>query len=796
MYEIYLDDKPNNQYTKLDTDTIDMTSVFAISDINDVSKRKDTYSKNLTFQDTQRNNEAFGFSGVINKYINSDETSSNLLFWAYNPQVLVPVYIYENGVLIIKGTLRHLKTNRNPNGTKSYQCVITGEIKDFTGMLADKTLSDLDMSNLSHVYNLSSIRSNWNQDPKTQGYVYPLIHNGVPFANNASVNVNNPNPFQILNFKPAVFVTAILDKIFEDSNVNIDDDRNVTRVGLPYNWRLEGSDEFKTMFSNLIIPNNQIKLTNAIEYDGVKTIFKLDKTAVENGNRAFFPPTNSTQFNAWNLVCDNVINVRTDTLKLMTPAAAFGGTNTASVQKANTVYNVLRTFKTTATIDYNVSTNNTNGYDMIGTIFLFERDAVAESNADGFNTFDGWDIVASESFNIPANSTNHINQIKITEREYRTGKQLRMSFVSKYPDGSRPGNSWADKYQFAVNEFDLSFPDVQGSKIVIDIALNESVIPTLPTGVKQLDFLNSLRNLFNLYVYTDNDTRTVVFEPYDDYYERTQGLQIFNHALDWSSKIDSTSASTIETNVEIQKSYQFTWKSDSDYINDYYNKKYNRNYGDLTVTDSKGISDTPKKVELIFSSTPTVLAAPNVKGQGGFSLPIPWIYKMDGDNVAPLDTNIRILHYNGVQPFKDNGGKDVVVTVISEVYNASSVSYSPTAVAISEGAMASNFIMDNTYVPTRDLHFSNPNEAYWKKFPNLPTSYSFYDKQFKELRNPNVLYFEGEAYLNESDISLLDLSVPVFIDLGIDGHAYWKVLEVQYTNNARSSTIKLQKIIV
>jgi hypothetical protein len=62
--------------------------------------------------------------------------------------------------------------------------------------------------------------------------------------------------------------------------------------------------------------------------------------------------------------------------------------------------------------------------------------------------------------------------------------------------------------------------------------------------------------------------------------------------------------------------------------------------------------------------------------------------------------------------------------------------------------------------------------------------------------NANITYLECEAYLNENDINQLDLSVPIFIDLGINGHSYWKVLSINYTNNGRSSTVQLQKIIV
>jgi len=789
MYEIYLDDKPNNQYAKLDVDTVDMTSVFQVADINDVSKRKDSFTKNLSFKDTQRNNSAFGYSGVLNKYIDESATTNGLLFWSYNPQILVPVYIYENGILILQGTLRHLQTNRNPNGTKSYDCVVTGQLKDFKDMIGDKVLTDLDLSEMTHTFNINTIKYNWNNDPKSMGYVYPLIHNGVPFASYKSATAINTNPFQIFNFRPAVFVSTILDKIFTDSNVVITDDEK-TRIGLPYNWKVEGTDEFKEMFSNLIIPNNQAVITETTEYDGTDVILELSQaTPITFG---FFPPGNSTFFSPFNLVTDIDIHNKLDAFNLLQVGTWFGGANVSSTKHDKVIFNVMRTFKSTANLSYKVSTNNIYpaNQPLTGIVYVFERETIDENYLDGYNTWDGWDVIGQDTFAIPVGTLNRVGNVIIPEREYALGRQIRICFATQFAYGSNL-NGFESRYQYSFSDTQLRFPNELGSKFITNLGINNTITPTLPTGIKQLDFLNSLRNLFNLYIYTDTDSRTVVFETYDKYYERTKGLEIFQHALDWSGKIDNTTTSTIKTNVDIQKSYEFVFKSDSDYINDFYTKKYNKNFGSLTVTDSKGISDTPKKVELIFSSTPTVLSAPNVFGQGGFSLPIPWIYKLNGDSVAPLDSNIRILHYNGVQTFQNT-----FVTVITENWDYVNTDYNIDGEKIYAGAMASNFVMGIDFNPTRDLHFTNPNEGYWKRFPSIPTSYSFYQNQFKELRNPNIVYFEGEAYLNENDINQLDLATPIFIDFGLDGHGYWKVLSVNYTNSSRSSTIKLQKVIL
>ncbi len=80
---------------------------------------------------------------------------------------------------------------------------------------------------------------------------------------------------------------------------------------------------------------------------------------------------------------------------------------------------------------------------------------------------------------------------------------------------------------------------------------------------------------------------------------------------------------------------------------------------------------------------------------------------------------------------------------------------------------------------------------------SCPTSYSnYYSGNISDLTNPQVTYVECEAYLNELDISNLDLKLPVFIDTGSMGHAYFKVMSIDYENNNVTSKVLLQKICV
>ncbi|WP_158798090.1 hypothetical protein [Pedobacter sp. L105] len=818
MFEIYLDDKVHNQYTKLDTDATDFSTTFAVSDINDISKRKDAATKDLTLPGTARNNKAFGYAFMVTKYNDdNDDVTNGTLFFNYNPQVLVDAYIYENGALLMKGSLRLLNINLNANNVVSYDCVITGDLIDFRGMLADKLLTDLDLSEMTHTFSLSSILYNWNNDPLSQGYVYPLIHNGMPFLDTTSVEAATINPFQIRNFKPAVFVSKILDKIFADSNILITTttDNNIdtevrTVSGLAYNWRVDGSVAFKTMFNNLIIPNNQLNMGNPQVLTGSTQLFSMTNTAGIYSDSALLTQE-SDGFGLVTLLNDVTFGTKTDTLNLFTVGGFFSNNISTShpYGKDLVVYNVNRTFKAAGTLTTQLIYTNLYGASkpIQAKFTLWERNVVAESNQAGYRTAVGWDEVASDVFLFASTSSTGLVRnftLAIPERTYQVGRQIRVTF-SLYSDYATTGINFVDKngnldtahFTYQIPNVVLQFPNQVGATIVTNVNIGDTIIPTLPTGVKQLDFINSLRNIFNFYVWTDQDTRIIVFEQYNDYYANTKGLNLVANALDWTRKIDLTSRGKITTNTTIQKFYNFTMKSDSDYINDFYQKKYGQTYGDYSVTDALGISETPLAVDVIFSPTPLVLAAPNITGQGGLDKAIPWIYTLDSNgNVFPLDTNIRILNYNGIADFTAAYNK-TPITIITEIFNPRNNSYSHSAFITEIAAMVSNFVTDSSGNPVSDIHFGSPNETYIiKSATSVPTSYANYRNQILELKNPNVNYFDCEAYLNENDIANLDLSVPIFIDLGMYGASYWKLLSVDYTNNGRTSSIKLQKVLV
>ncbi|WP_449439633.1 hypothetical protein [Pedobacter steynii] len=761
MFQIFLDDKVNNKYTELDAEGVDFTTIISVSDINNISKRNETITTDFLFKNTPNNNKAFGYAFMVTKHISELDTS-NKLFFNFNAQVLVDAYVYENGIQILKGQLRLKSISINSNGEIQYKSCITGSLIEFNQIIGTSSLADLDFSELEHIYNITNIQNSW-INPQVSGFTYPLINYGMKFNTSAAEDTDNVNPYNVLNFRPAICVSKIFEKIFDSAG---------------YSYALKGTDEFKSMFNTLLIPSNS-------EFLQTKTVFEyppeiLTKTALDNADTEGYGDIDNKQVS-----CAVQFEVFFNGGGVLESGAAyFVRDSLPTFKQTGRVFNIVKTFKTDGTFTFKYSYKYNNSIHAVAKMQLVERIAKNPSNDAEYNNSYNWDVVSEQVVTLDGSNTwkDVTGTINIPEREYQNGKQILFRLIFVF-DSIETGIWNQSNFDYNISEAEYK----AGTTFTSNVNLGDTYTPAI-IDVPALDFLQSVRALFNLYIYPDKNTKTVYFESYDSFYQKTKGVTLFNSALDWTKKIDVSKGWQIDTNINIPKNYNFKFKTDSDFINDTYQKKYNKSYGDYQVTDSFGITDK-KDVELIFSPTPLVTVSPSFYGTSGFNISIPWIYKLDGASVAPLKTNIRILGWNGVKT-------GTTYTVISETFDVGAGSWTGSVVLTTGNApCASNFISNSSGTILKDLHFGEPREIYYRENYNVPFSYEYYKNQIIELKDANINYLTMEAYLNENDINQLDLSVPIFIDLPAFGSAYFKLINVDYKNSNQTSTIYLQKII-
>lgn len=238
--EIYIEDYRLDLVQDISTEF-----TYTIDDITDFGSKNTSYSKTISITGTSTNNKIFGFIFDLG---NANDTDDNLpnVNYNFNASKQANCKIFIDKIQIFKGTLRILEIVIDDK-TIEYQCSVIGDLGGFMTTLGNKRLTDLDFSEYNHVYNVSNIKASWeasgargtnNSNAYGSGYFYPLIDYG-------NVSTDKVN-FQVTAYRPALFVSEYLEKIFE---------------GTDYTYTLDLLEGDQELFNKLIIPHNQKALT-------------------------------------------------------------------------------------------------------------------------------------------------------------------------------------------------------------------------------------------------------------------------------------------------------------------------------------------------------------------------------------------------------------------------------------------------------------------------------------------------------------------------------------------------------
>jgi hypothetical protein len=806
-YKIFLVEDLSNatNHIELDTENIDFSAVFSVADVSDISKRKDHMTKEIAFKGTKKNNSAFGSLFHLNKLTDHD-TVENKLFFNYNPLKTVDCLIYEDSSILLRGSLRVTKVKIDKYGNIIYQTVITGAVIDFKEILADKKLEDLDFSDLAHTYSYANIKQSWTQATqrydvtrpandrfinvpfkKGSGYVYPFIDYGETFRVDY-LNQNRHSPFvHLRNFRPAIYVKEYFDRIFSQPDLK----------GYTYEIKdMTGAKTIENKFNSLIIPSNTEKL---IEKNGNNRLKVWRQIA----------PTNEGTKHFWDKY-QGLDSGKKMEIPLELDAGLWGPMFHPLLEWYGNynglfrhVMKVKKSFTTDGIVKVHFSRFK-NVFDrapnMKVNIQLCQRDWIDQAHGD-FKKADKWEVIASNYFIAPYNQqfTDKIVQFEVGEHRFEEGKQICVRICLE--DGAyivvlALGAEVAE-YSIKANETYLVLPkDQVNGTIVQEVEPGDLIRPKAPENVKQMDFVKSIITLFNFYVYSEpTRPKHLIFETHDQYYAFTSIDRLKTNALDWSHKVDFEGGLEVKNNMNLPKKYLFNWKDDSDWVNKDYKDAFNEVYGSFNFSDELGIVDQ-KKVEVIFSPTPAVEYPSTDRWH-------PCILQKDGGlKIKPVKSNIRIQYYNGMKSCaKYNIGMDAWVK------KANSNDWAWEAEMLEEDipsyAMCSEYYLPdgiNNKIPSDVLQFGIPRRLYYgntKTHEDTKNIYGhYYTNQITQLSNPNTIFVDAEVALNEVDIANLDLRIPVFIDLGQYGHAYFKVLNVEYSHKNDTAKVQLQKIAI
>lgn len=802
-YRVFvLESIDTNNWTELDAEDVNFSTIFSVADIADIANRKDTITKQISFKGSKVNNEAFGSLFHLNK--TSDFSLTNRLFYNYNPLRTVDALIYEDSMLLVRGSLRVIEIDIDKFGNVTYQTVVTGALIDFKQIVSEKKLEDLNFADLTHHYTWTTIQESW--EIRTErylsvsggtfyyspyslgsGYVYPFIDYGQRYQAEITGQTSN---ICVLNFRPAIYVTEYFNRIFAQPELT------------GYTYEIKGSQDLTDRFNSLIIPNNNEIIQSqfsglTIVADSVGSILDVGQDTFYQQHKDDTDPRTFTRAIALPTVTTNDFIQHYGIMKNVTDAVFICNNTFKSVGHCKVTLNSL---------------GNTTSCPIKFKLQLAARSFVSSGTTEfGDALIDGgWSVVAESSVSCPAMSAlfNQVIQFDVPERSYDANS---LFYLRLYVEVPRSCDAWlsSNDINYTISNAEIKFGG-SGTVLTSNIKYGDVLSPQPIQGIKQIDFLKSVINLFNFYVYSEKENpRHLYFERYDDFYALSDEQYKIDNALDWSRKIDYTPGLKQKMNVSLPKKYLFTLKSDSDYINDNYQKLYGGEiYGQFRFTDVYGLTDE-KKIELIFSPSPLV-------SYEGTARIHPTIGQQSGNDFKPVKSNIRILYYNGLKTCSSYSvGSDARNGVIqpqslnlfSLVLGLHDTTVDVLSVQTIQGGLTvypqcGNYFLNSgqgNMTPLDDLYFGLPRQFYFDAQPEYytcPTGYqNYYQGQITSITNPDVSFIECEIYLTEVDVSNLDLKVPVFIDFGEFGNNYFKVLNVEYHDNLSTARVQLQRIV-
>lgn len=202
-----------------------------------------------------------------------------------------PAWIESDGFFFTNGNLRlsNVYTNERES-TIVYECVFMGETNDFSSAVGNEFLNEINLSAYSHAQSISGITGSWAGATagSTAGYtgglvsgnvVYPLIEWGYSYSKDNQPDIptltegypssftQNTWAFRQEQFKPAVKVKLIWDKIFEDA-------------GYGYTGAFLNSARFKALY----MVSDSLARTSAIVDNKGKCIGDMEPIYLDAGD--------------------------------------------------------------------------------------------------------------------------------------------------------------------------------------------------------------------------------------------------------------------------------------------------------------------------------------------------------------------------------------------------------------------------------------------------------------------------------------------------------------------------------
>jgi hypothetical protein len=702
--------------TELDlSENIAVPLNLSISDVKEPEKRKRSYSKSIKLEGTS-NNMAFFLSAYS---LSMDvENSSNVSF---DPAIRNPCEFYKNDLLIFKGKL---KLNEVIIQDKNYyfDCTLFSDVVDIFTKLKDKKLNELDWSEYNHNLTRSNVVNSWvsgiklngvdNRNfgaddygfqPKSYGYIYPIVDYGFQKYN------NSPTTFRTNQLYPFIYVKEALQKILSDAL----QDENIE------------VDYTTSFFTNA----NMQKLIYG--YGGGEQL-KL----------------NSAQVDTMKVDIDGGLPSQTITGKGI--YNKIGSTTTLIGYEFGKQWNVLKSMAfSPAPVDNINKVSTINGEIQILANGFYDIDFTADLTL----TFSG-DRFASNIVNLQMSI--EVDGVQVNYYSWYQNKTVTTTNNVKASLNLKAGQSVKFYFYFNYKTKTDSTIDYDFNNIHINLNAKETVIDgsliTLNSSIPDIkcsEFLKGIMNLFYAYmsdpIYDPlTNKSTIYIDSFINYYE---DASVYD---EWTNKVDNQKEITIQSNSLVEGSnYIYKFSDEKDYFNAKYKELTGLNYCEKSIQLSTWASGDVK-FELPFN---TYVPSKPENTEIIYARIIDQSIDNNGNTtIKPYKGKGMLTFYNGIR------GGDVTIMNSNDDDNTKPLAY-PFLHHI-------RYKNNLNFEPLFDLHFASRNYTFdgLNAIPNQNTFDYYHAKFVNEITSQNSKLLSLYLNLDYKDIHDLDFSKLKMID--------------------------------
>ena len=550
---------------------------FGVSDVRDFTSKTGSFSKSIKIAGTKHNNLVFDNIFDVNN-----------VTLEFNINTKQQCLIEQDGEIVLENAIMQLidvqkvSTGLGNDEQIEYTITVKDTVSELFTDIGNKLLTDLDFSDLNHIYQASDVIASFDHD-KEDGYKYVL-----PITDDAQ--------YDLTEMKPAVYVWQYLNRIFSNAGYSYQFDEMVQigfdKLLIPYNGGKSKISEAVQVQAEVIAEETTSQEVDGFSVGSFATYTKLNINSEIKDDQNIYNPTLSQYTSPFNLYVPNQLEYQIE----IDYELIFRNNEGSSSVYLN------------GQISSNPIIECTNG----GVFPLGNVAVFAESvNPICYIAPSGYTVIDSAFAgyaNLPSGDTiisSGINNLNLTATDIAFTDVLELQMftqLSSVPSFFRVSDNAPANVEFIVNVNSIKIrviPSGESLAFGFPVVMNDFI----PSNIKQSDFLKSLFTMFNLFVIPNIDNpKDIIIKTRDKYYDE-------GTVKDFTQLLCKELPQTLTFLPELTaKKLTLTYSDDTDTLNVGYKKNVNETYGQVQyIFDNEYIKNEAIN-KVIFGASPFITA--------------------------------------------------------------------------------------------------------------------------------------------------------------------------------------------